>query len=211
MAIKPAAIGLRAHSGWAALVGVAADASAMRVAARRRIEIADPAIRGSKQPYHAVEPLKSGDAAALIERCRESSRTLAREAIGAAISELGDHGYQIIGCAVLVGTPQPARPLAETLASHVRIHTAEGQFFREILIEASRELNLPVTQIGERAVYAQACAKLKFAEVALAQWVTQLGRPLGPPWTQDHKRAALAACLALAMHQPLAVGKTQAG
>ncbi len=53
----PAGIGLRTHSGWAALVAVAADGDVPLVVARRRIEIADAAIRGAKQPYHAAEPM----------------------------------------------------------------------------------------------------------------------------------------------------------
>ena len=68
--IKKAAIGLRAHSGWAALVALAGPAATPEVVARRRIEIADPGIRGSKQPFHAAEPLEFPDAKAYIQRCR---------------------------------------------------------------------------------------------------------------------------------------------
>jgi hypothetical protein len=50
-----AALGLRAHSGWAARVAMAGTARGPAVVERRRILTADPAIRGSKQPYHAAE------------------------------------------------------------------------------------------------------------------------------------------------------------
>ena len=42
----PAALGLRAHSGWAALVVVAGPRSSPAVVDRRRIELIDPRFRG---------------------------------------------------------------------------------------------------------------------------------------------------------------------
>ena len=52
---ETAALGFRVHSGWTAMVAVARPLSKPVVLERRRIETADAAILGSKQPYHAAE------------------------------------------------------------------------------------------------------------------------------------------------------------
>ncbi len=85
---EPAALGCRTHSGWAALVAIAGAPGRPEVIDRRRIEIADPRIRGSKQPYHAAEPLEFADGKALLDRCEKSSAELARNALREAIDDL---------------------------------------------------------------------------------------------------------------------------
>jgi hypothetical protein len=72
------ALGFRVHSGWAALVALAAGSRedpSPRVAARFRIEIADPSIDGSKQPYHAAEPMPLAQAARYLARCERKLGT----------------------------------------------------------------------------------------------------------------------------------------
>jgi hypothetical protein len=66
----PAALGLRVHSGWAALIVVGGSTRAPEISARRRIEMADPRLPGSQQPYHAAEGLELAKAAALLKRFR---------------------------------------------------------------------------------------------------------------------------------------------
>src|SRR5262245_57686003 len=48
-----AAIGVTVKSGWACVVLVAGSAARPRVIDSRRIELSDPAIPESRQPYHA--------------------------------------------------------------------------------------------------------------------------------------------------------------
>src|SRR5271156_3246785 len=101
---KKAAIGLRGHSGWAAMVVVAGSADSREVIARRRIEIADPKIPGSTQPFHAAEHLEFPDAEGYIERCQESTRKLARETLQAAMDGLRDRRAEAIGCGIILGS-----------------------------------------------------------------------------------------------------------
>jgi hypothetical protein len=76
--LRRASLGLRAHSGWAALVALSGSSESVGVVARRRIETADSSIRGSKQPFHAAEPLKLQDAESFIMNCTEMTRRLSR-------------------------------------------------------------------------------------------------------------------------------------
>ena len=54
MKAAPAAVGFRVKSGWATGVLLAGPASAPRALDRRVVELSDPAVPTSRQPYHAV-------------------------------------------------------------------------------------------------------------------------------------------------------------
>ena len=90
--------------------------------------------------------------------------------------------------------------LLEILASHPLIHTAEGEFFRKSVISACERLTLPVTQIRERELEER--AQLVFGKKAalVSRRIAAMGKSIGPPWTADHKSAALAALLTLNIH-----------
>jgi hypothetical protein len=194
---RRAALGLRAHSGWAALVALAAPAESPYVILRRRIVTADGSIRGSKQPFHAAEPLPLPDAEALIKMCTESTRRLSREAVRAAISELGEKSFEVVGCGVILGAGRSLPALEAILASHALLHTAEGEFYRQALVEAGQHCGLPVVGVKERDAYEKGAAQLHLSSDELRTSITALGRGIGPPWTQDQKYAALVAWLAL--------------
>jgi hypothetical protein len=202
MAAKAAAIGCRAHSGWAALVIVAGAVDAPKILDRRRIEIADPAIPGSKQPYHTAEKLPFKQAEQLVARCTERSRALARHELRAAVDHARSSGHEVAGCGILLASGGPLPDLAATLASHALIHTAEGELFRNVIANASREMNVPVTGVKECDVLARASAVLGKPATELQSYLQKMGRELGPPWTEDEKYATLAAWLALAAIEP---------
>lgn len=197
MAAKAAAIGCRAHSGWAALVIVAGGVDAPKILDRRRIVIADPKLPGSKQPYHAAEKLPFPQAERLVTRCTERSRALARQELRAAVELARSGGHEVASCGILLASGRPLPDLAATLASHALIHTAEGELYRNVIADAIREMNLPVTGVKERELLARASAELRKSETELQSYLLQIGRQLGPPWTQDEKNATLAAWLAL--------------
>src|SRR5207247_3327661 len=65
------ALGVRVKSGWATAVLVAGPARAPRVVDRRTIELSDPAVPASRQPYHAVMGARAGVAKQVERRlCR---------------------------------------------------------------------------------------------------------------------------------------------
>jgi len=194
----PAALGFRAHSGWAALVAVAGEARAPIVIDRRRIIIADPAIPGSKQPYHYVEGWPLAKAEAHLRRCTEKTAQMAQDAVRAAIEELKKRGYRPAGAGVLTASGRPLPSLEATLASHALIHTAEGELYRNALADACQHRRLRVTRVKERELLAQAESSLHIAANELVKRATELGRSIGPPWTQDEKYATLIGWMVLA-------------
>lgn len=192
------ALGFRTHSGWAAMVAVRDPVEAPLVVQRRRVELIDHRVAGAKQPYHAAEKMPLSEAEAFINECAEVSAALACKAVRAAIDELTLKGYVVRGSCVLLGSGRESGSLAATLASHTMIHTAEGNFFREVLKTACESCGLEVVPVKEKAVWDRAVAALGRPRAELESCIAELGKSVGPPWTQDEKLSALAGWLVLA-------------
>jgi hypothetical protein len=199
--MKRAAIGLRVHSGWGALVAVSGEPGAVEVIDRRRIVITDPKIPGAKQPYHFAEKLALQAAEKYLANCAAVSERLALAALRDIIRELRDRDYRVVGSAILLASGRPLPALSEILNSHALIHTAEGEFFRRIFRGACERLKIRVKGFRERELEERAKTVFGRAAAPLRRKIAKLGKSLGPPWTQDQKTAALAARMVLAAGQ----------
>ena len=196
--MKRAAFGVQMHSGWGVLVAISGDANSVEILDRRRIATADPAIPGAVQPYHFAARLALPEQEKHLAHCAEASSCLAAKAIAEVMRELDGRGYRIVGAAVLLASGRTLPPLAKILAAHPLIHTAEGEFFRHAASKACEDLQIPVTAIRVRELDERADAAFGNAASRLENNVAKLGGSIGPPWTKDHKTAALAALLVLA-------------
>jgi hypothetical protein len=183
-----AAIGFRAHSGWAAAVAVGGG----KVVDRRRVNLCDCLMPGSAQPYHAAARKPLHEAEAFLKRCADISAAMAEAALRRMSAELAAGGYQVHTCAILLGSGRASGDLAKTLASHPMIHTADGEFYRDTLREACRRCGLTVHGLKEREV------RLRLAEAV------EFGKGLGPPWREDEKLCTLAALSALQLRSTAA-------
>lgn len=194
--MQPAAIGVRAHSGWAAVVVAAGGPGAIEVIHRRKIAIAPPDIRGASQPYHFAKDLSFPDAGHYLARCAAASEQLAVTALRDVIADAERHETTISGCAILLAHGRALPALEQILASHALIHTAEGEFFRQCFRAAGERLKLRVSGIREKDLDQAARAAFRAKANSLQREIAGLGRILGPPWTADQKNACLAALLA---------------
>ena len=193
-----AALGFRAHSGWAMLVVLAGPVADPRVLKRQRVELAEPGIPGSKQPFHAAEGLDLPEAEKLVGLCTRTSRALALRAVRGAVADLRKGGHDVAGCGLLLAAGRPLPKLAAILASHALIHAAEGELFRDVLRHAGGKCGLSVTGVVERELRGRCAQALGLSEAALAGRLDGWRAVLGPPWGKDEKEAALVAWLALA-------------
>jgi hypothetical protein len=184
------AIGFRVHSGWAAMVVVSGSPRAPEILERRRIEIMDRSIPGSKQPYHYAAELSIAQAQSHLARCAKRSREMAAEAIEDAIRR---HHPSIGGMGISSG--RPAGTLEATLASHAAIHSAEGEFFREAITQALEVCELPCRNFKEKELVKLAAEAFQLPD--LETRLTEMRKIFGSPWTQDEKFGALAAWLAI--------------
>lgn len=199
-----AAIGWRAHSGWAALIAVAGPLRAPVVVERRRVELVDRALPGAAQPFHAARDLPPAEGERFVARCREASLRLARQATAATAEALRRGGYRLTACGLLQSSARPLPELAAVLASHALVHTAEGELFRGVLAAAAADHGLAVLRVKERELRERCTIGLGVGAGDLDRRLAELGRALGPPWRQDEKLATLAAWLALAGPPPAA-------
>src|SRR2546429_5069253 len=76
-----AAVGFRVKSGWATAVLLVGPARAPRVADRRVIELSDPAVPTSRQPYHAVMDAAPARGAKLERRLRSVVARITRRSV----------------------------------------------------------------------------------------------------------------------------------
>jgi len=199
--MKHAAIGVRMHSGWGALVAISNNAGAVEVIERRRIAITASGAAGANQPYHFAEHLELPEAEKFLSNCFAASKRLAVAAVRDVVDKLRGSQYRVVGSAVLLASGRPLPPLAKILASHAVIHAAEGEFFREVFTKACEGLDISVTGLRERDL--DQCIQTTFGRGAarIQQQISTLGRALGPPWTRDQKTASLAALTVLARQQ----------
>jgi len=196
--MKRAALGFHMHSGWGVLVAVCGDVNSLECIARKRIVTTDTSMPGANQPYHYAVSLPLADAERHIANCAAGSERLALAAVEEMVRELGACEFRIMGAAVLLASGRPLPPLAKILAAHPLIHTAEGEFFRNTVTRACECLKIPVMAIRERELDDQAKKTFGSAAIRLQSSISTLGSSIGPPWTKDHKTAALAAAIILA-------------
>lgn len=192
---RRAAVGFRAHSGWAAMVALAEPVDAPVIVRRCRIELADGSRRGAVQPYHKAANMRLEEADSYLKTCSEASAALARGNLGELFAKLGDYRLER-GC-VLQASGRPLPALAAILASHALIHTAEGEFYRAALREACESCGLTVSGWKERDLMTTAAQMLHRPAEELQGALAKLGKTVGPPWRQDEKLAALGAWVLL--------------
>ncbi|MGH9966758.1 MAG: hypothetical protein ACREBG_02835 [Pyrinomonadaceae bacterium] len=189
------AFGMKAHSGWAALVVIGKRDGDFVVVDRRRIELVED--EWAKQPYHAAEDLKAAAARDVVKRGVAAAHRIAAREMRAAVKQERERENEVTACAVLVGNPMPNWTVDEILAVHFRMHKAEGVLFRDALARATvacglRFLGIPEKQLDEQAKQALATSVNNFRKT-----IVSLGKSVGPPWGKDQKDASLAAMIAL--------------
>ena len=195
-ASSPTALGFRAHTGWAAVVGLTGPAAAPVVVCRHRLVLVPDGVPADL--YHIARRHDSAAAAELVRAGTEAVTAAAAGRLCEVLAEQTAAGRQVVTCSVLVGTARLPASLEAILASHALLHTAEGVLFREALLDAGQASGLRVAAIPEREVWHLAAAALGLEPDVLAERVLELGRAMGPPWGQDQKTAAVAAWMALA-------------
>jgi hypothetical protein len=186
-------LGFRVKSGLAVAVLLKGPAQSPQVLDRRFIDLCDPDIPGSRQPYHAGMGMLQTDTAK-VERLRKVVSRVAQQSVTTLLKDYREAGHRIRAAGLVVGSETDP---AKITNPHIRAHALEGRLFRTVLEEALRLCEVASSIFLERNIYQQAAKKLGTSEEALRLQVTKLGRELDGPWRADEKTASLAAWLAL--------------
>jgi hypothetical protein len=195
--MKQAALGFRAHSGWTAVVAVTLEAGSPVVLLRDRPHLVKTYTYEFRQPYHTAEKKPFADAEGFLSGMRSEARGLAYRIIHAAEMNLRKAGFELQCCGLLLASGKPLPSLPRILASHALIHTADGEFFREAILHGCSRCHLEAFTLKEREIAETCRDALHLQPEELERRLTELGRPVGAPWSQDEKFSALAAWLSL--------------
>jgi hypothetical protein len=187
------------HTGWAHLVCVAASGNVPAVIARRRVVLIDQGL--PTLPYeHETAAMTEEEAAEVITRVRRSIAARTSNALRRVLIELAPAHTAV---ALAIRKP-PFEVLPSTVAavraSHRLLCSADGMLYQLAICRAARqlELNVHLCRRGEEA--ARAAEQFGVTPAEIEEFVGRTGRPAGPPWTQEHRRAYAAGIAVLATH-----------
>jgi len=108
--MRPVALGMKSHIGWAAVAALAGPAASAEVVAKLRIDMATTFDEGAV--YHKGQDLPFDQAEALIRSSEEKFERTAREALSALVAELRAAGYEAVASGLVSGDGKALPPLA---------------------------------------------------------------------------------------------------
>ena len=187
------------HTGWAHLICVAASGLVPVVIARRRVTLIDSGL--PKQPYeHDSTAMREHEANALIAQVRRSIATRTSDALTRVVTEL-PRSYAVVALAI---RKPPFADLPKTIAAVRKSYrlqcAADGMLYQLAICRAARQLGLDVRMCRRGDETSQAAKQLGVTLREVEEFVSRAGRPAGPPWTQEHRRAYAAGIAVLAAH-----------
>jgi hypothetical protein len=193
---QSAGLGFRVKSGWAAAVLVIGPTHSPKLCDVRRIDLSDPRLPETRQPYHAAMGKLETEMCKINPRLR-LVRRIAKQSIVALLALYRENGYRISSAALVVGSQINPDSIANP---HIRAHALEGRLFRSAVAETLEDHEIRTEVLLERDAYPSVAARLKQSSHDLKQTIQNLGRSApakGGPWRAEQKLAALAALFAL--------------
>ena len=192
----PCVISVAEHAGWAHLICVAASGRVPSVIARRRVTLIDPGL--PKLPYeHDSVGMIEDEADALIARVRRSIDDRTTLALERVVTELSP-AHRAVALAIRK-PPFPELPgsVSAVRQSYKLQCAADGMLYQLAICRAARKRGLEVQLCLRGEETARAAQGLDVTPGEVEEFVTRRGRPAGPPWTQEHRRAYAAGIAAL--------------
>jgi len=199
MKTAPCVIGAAEHAGWAHVVSVAAPSGSPAVVGRWRVTLIEAGL--PTLPYHHDSiGMREDEANALIARVQQSIAACSSVELRRVVTDLAP-AYEAV--ALTIREP----PFAELPASVATVWqsyrlqcAADGMMYQQALCRAARELGLEVHVCRRGQEAARAAERLGVATATIESFISKNGRPSGPPWTEEHRRAYAAGIAVLAAH-----------
>ncbi|HET6917844.1 MAG TPA: hypothetical protein VFI46_00090 [Jiangellaceae bacterium] len=180
------ALGFCNRTGSASAVAIGEDGTnQLAMLGRWDIDLTDNRVLA--QVFHAVEGWDLSTAVPHVEKAIKIVRQVAVRRLGELIGGLPD----VVAVGVIGRDTDRPIPVAKALTAHPLMHAAEGELYRDALVDAATETPLAVSQIPRWR------ADELLRDAVIAEIVAGLGAQVGPPWRKEQKRAAVAALTAL--------------
>jgi len=210
----PCVVSVAEHTGWAHMVCVVAGDGVPSVIERRRVALIERGL--PTQPYeHDSTAMREDEAQALVERVRRSVASHTADALHRVVTELAPT-HTVVALAIRKPPfPRLPKSIATIRASHRLVCSADGMLYQLAICRAARQLGLDVQLCRRGDETSRAAQVLDVTPGDVEEFITGTGRPAGPPWTQEHRRAYAAGIAALAPHArerltlPATTGKRQ--
>jgi hypothetical protein len=193
-ASSEAAIGFRVKTGWTAAVLVAGPVTSPRPVVARRLELCDPTVPETRQPYHGGFGTAQGDEAK-VERLVGLVSRYGRRVLTEWLEQSRGAYPDLRGVGVVAGSLVDPKTVRN---QHMRAHANEGRLYRDVVCDAIGQARLSCVVIVERDLYATAKRALGRSESEVRSTLSELGKALDGPWRAEEKAACLAAWLVLA-------------
>jgi hypothetical protein len=195
----PCAVSVAEHAGWAHVICVAASGHVPVVIARRRVTLIDPDL--PKMPYeHESVGMKEDEANALIARVRRSIADRTTLALQRVVTELSPTHVAVALAIRKSPFPELPRTVVSVWRSNRLQCAADGMLYQLAMCHAARKLGLDVHMCCRGEETSRAADQLAVTVPAVEEFVGRAGRPSGPPWTQEHRRAYAAGIAVLAAY-----------
>jgi len=190
------AVGFRVKSGWAAAIVLSGPSSSPSVLHARQIELSDPSVPESRQPFHAVDDAQ-GDLEpdeAQVKKRVQVVRHVAEQSIGHLLTDCRANGWNPQRAGIVSGSLVEPSTIH---APHIRAHAMEGRLFRTVVEDAVQAHGLSCVVLGEKTAFGAAARQTNLDERTLKRTLVSLGRHVEGPWRAEEKLAALAAWVAV--------------
>src|SRR5215217_4907155 len=123
MAYPRAAVGFSVKTGWTSAVLLTCSNGTVCVLESRRVELSDPAVPESRQPYHAAfgtARVRGSELSRLIAGVKR----FGGQSLTALFRQFQARAPQVCGAGIVVGSVIDPKQIAN---DHIRIHALEGQ------------------------------------------------------------------------------------
>jgi hypothetical protein len=193
----PCIVGVADHTGWAYLLCVSTHDNVPVVIDRRKVSLIDA--RLPTQPYeHGTMAMREDDANALIERVTRSIASRTAAALQHVVADLAP--THTVNALTIRKAPFDTLPptVAAVHQSYRLLCGADGVLYHQAICQAARRLGVEVHQTRRGDEIQSAAQQLGVTAETMEEFVTHTGRPLGPPWTAEHRRTYAAAIAVLA-------------
>jgi hypothetical protein len=187
-------LGFRVKSGFAVGVALAGPVASPQPIGRRVIELSDPSVHETKQPYHDGVGTAQEDARE-IARLTKIIERAAQQSVAVLLRDPVLGSRRCRKAALVVGSTIDPRTVGNP---HIRAHASEGRLFRTVLADALRDQGIDCDVVVEKTLASQAVKTLGRSEREIKKIVGAFGAGLDGPWRVDEKSAATAAWMALA-------------
>jgi hypothetical protein len=193
---QTAALGFRVKSGWAAVVLLTNRARSPQLLEVGSIELCDPRLPETRQPYHAAMGKLETDSRKLNQRER-IVRTISQQSLTKLLKAYEQKEIRIRRAALVVGSQIDPGEIANP---HIRAHALEGRLFRSAVEQTLHDHEICIDVLLERDAYPSVAARLKQSIDDVKRAIEELGRSAAAkagPWRAEQKLAAVAALFAL--------------